>query len=141
MNNFKNKILNGYDMNGNLLINKGCKDIRANNSPLITINVENKHVYKKPQQINGGKTVSPFKECSRNKNLGKNDVRHNMNNSVDISQERNYCRVESDDKGIIRGYNCQTVCNTKTVGDNEDDDFFCDVKQNIKGKKFRNISC
>ena len=137
MNNFQNKVLNGYDTtNGRLLMNK--------NSPIVTINVENTHVYKKPQQINGGKALTPLKECcsSRNKHLRENNIKNNnMNKSVDVSKERKYCRVGSYDKGIIKGCNCQTVCNTKTSGDNEDDDFFCDVVVDTMGRKFRNISC
>ena len=136
MNNFKNKVLNGYDTtNGRLLMNK--------HSPIVTINVENTHVYKKPQQINKGKALTPLKECcsSRNKHIRGNNVNNNMNKSVDVSKERKYCRVGSYDKGINRGCNCQTVCNTKTSGDNENEDFFCDVIVDRMGRKFRNISC
>jgi hypothetical protein len=136
VNNFKNKVLNGYDTtNGRLLMN--------NHSPIVTINVENTHVYKKPQQINGGKALTPLKQCcsSRNRNISTNNVKNNINKSVDVSKERKYCCVGSYDKGIIKGCNCQTVCNTKTSGDNEDEDFFCDVMVDRMGRKFRNVSC
>ena len=43
MNNFKSKVLNGYDTNRKCLINKTCS-----NSPMVTVNVDSKHVYKKP---------------------------------------------------------------------------------------------